>query len=241
MKHTKKEDTQPMDAASEAPSSQPSAFKAAPCGVTCGVSSGRAFVGPLGTDSIRRHTILSQAMPEVAALERQSIRYPNCGLLVGGDTIPAIEGYFQYLLVDATLLPGSGGKRRRIATVKGAMCAEGCNPDALRGITNLEAARSRRQNPYALVNASFEAFLEGRTAECTDVLRQAEDQIIQSGAQSDQQPLTDEAKISISMMGELIIGMLSMSPPTDGRSYRSPLGEAYMPIGDRILYESNTT
>ena len=35
--------------------------------------------------------------------------------------IPAIEGYFQYLVVDAVALPGSNGKRRRIASVRAPM------------------------------------------------------------------------------------------------------------------------
>ena len=94
-------------------------FSAALGGATAGVTTGKAFVGPLGTTRIRRHTIISTAMPQAAALERLATRYPDCGVMVGGDMIPAIEGYFQYLLVDAIALPGSNGKRRRIATVKG--------------------------------------------------------------------------------------------------------------------------
>jgi len=244
----------PSRAAKDKP---PIVFRVAPCGITCGVASGRAFVGPMGNETIRRHTIISNAMPEAAALERQAIRYPNCGFLVGCDTIPLIEGYFQYILMDATLMPGSGGKRRRIATVKAAMCAEGCNPDALRGISHLEQARNTRFNPYVHINASFNAFLEGRTLECNAALRLAEEQVRQSACAASRTgalngppasnlspeergmlgpTVTEEARIDISMMGELILGMVTSNPPTDGRTYRSPMGDMYQPVHDRVLY-----
>ena len=108
-------------------------FRAALNGVTVGVATGRAYVGPMGTRHMKRHTIVSNAVTEAAALERQCGRYPDCGVMVGGDMIPAIEGFCQYLVIDACALPGSGGKRRRIATVKGLMCAEGCDVRLLRG------------------------------------------------------------------------------------------------------------
>ena len=91
-------------------------------GATAGVATGKAFVGTLGTARILRHSVVGNLVPKAAALERLASRYPDCGVMVGGDMIPAIEGYFQYLLVDAIALPGSNGKRRRIASVKGPMC-----------------------------------------------------------------------------------------------------------------------
>lgn len=107
-------------------------------GATIGIATGRALVGPMGTKTIKRHTIISNAITEAAALERQANKYPDSAVVVAGDIIPLIEGYFKYLIIDACALPGSGGKRRRIASVKGLMCAEGCNPLLFRGI-NLSA------------------------------------------------------------------------------------------------------
>lgn len=72
-------------------------------------------------------------MSEAVALERQSLHYAGCSVLIGGDMIPPIEGYFQYLLLDASLLPGSFGKRRRIACLKGPMLGEGADPAVLSG------------------------------------------------------------------------------------------------------------
>lgn len=101
-------------------------------GANCGVATGRAFVGPLGNNEIKRHSIISNALSEAAALERLSLRYPGVNAMIGGDMIPAIEGYCQYLLVDATLLPGSQGKRRRVACLKGPMLAPSADPNVVR-------------------------------------------------------------------------------------------------------------
>ena len=80
--------------------------------------------------------------------------------------LPAIEGYCRYLLVDASLLPGSGGHRRRIASLKGTMCAPGCDPSALRGLAARDSNPLPSSSPYAAVNAAFNAFLEGRADDC---------------------------------------------------------------------------
>ena len=253
-------------------------YNAAPCGVTCGVATGRAFVGPLGIDAILRHTIISNAIPEASALERMAIRYPNCSVVVGGDMIPAIEGYCQYLLLDATLLPGSGGKRRRIASVKAGMCREGCAPEALRGLGDLAAARARRVTPYSIINASFNAFLEGRAEDCRSALATTSQMIADKRGgvttnpvvdptaappkqqQSEQQAgqhspnpnpiaptnpshvihFTEEQCIDISMMCELIASFVDSPPggaPSDGRTYRSHMGDLYAPTNERILLD----
>ena len=148
----------------------PARFYAALRGVTAGVACGRAFVGPLGTDNVRRHTIISNAVSEASALERMGLRYPGSGLMVGGDMIPAIEGYFQYLLLDATALPGSGGLRRRIACVKAPMCAPGREASLVRPVAGRLGIPLPRHSPYAPMNSCFNAFLEGRTAECSQLL-----------------------------------------------------------------------
>eukprot|EP00744_Colponema_vietnamica_P005029 GILI01007416.1.p1 GENE.GILI01007416.1~~GILI01007416.1.p1 ORF type:complete len:818 (+),score=128.77 GILI01007416.1:206-2455(+) len=100
-------------------------------GMNAGVSTGRAFVGPLGNSSIKRHNIISNAISEAAALERQSLHYAGCNALISSDMFPYIEGYCQYLLLDTTLLPGSLGKRRRIACLAGPMLLPSANPDVV--------------------------------------------------------------------------------------------------------------
>eukprot|EP00742_Colponemidia_sp_Colp-10_P018194 GILJ01021000.1.p1 GENE.GILJ01021000.1~~GILJ01021000.1.p1 ORF type:complete len:816 (+),score=102.33 GILJ01021000.1:57-2450(+) len=152
-------------------------FRAALRGVTVGVATGRAFVGPLGTSTIRRHSIISNAMTEAAVLERQSSHYPDCGVMVAGDMIPAIEGYMQYFILDACVLPGSGGLRRRLASLKGAMCAPGCNPSCLRGLSDLATAIKVTQNPYLTTNNFFNSFLEGRNEECVALMQELDTSI----------------------------------------------------------------
>eukprot|EP00388_Colpodella_angusta_P029972 GDKK01018198.1.p1 GENE.GDKK01018198.1~~GDKK01018198.1.p1 ORF type:complete len:372 (-),score=18.35 GDKK01018198.1:337-1452(-) len=90
-------------------------------GINCGVSTGRAFVGPLGNATIKRHSIISNAISEAVALERQTLHYTGCNVFVSSEMLPHIEGYCQYMLLDASLLPGSLGKRRLIACIMGPM------------------------------------------------------------------------------------------------------------------------
>eukprot|EP00742_Colponemidia_sp_Colp-10_P017086 GILJ01019627.1.p1 GENE.GILJ01019627.1~~GILJ01019627.1.p1 ORF type:complete len:680 (-),score=53.07 GILJ01019627.1:420-2459(-) len=212
-----------------------SLFSAAPCGVTCGVSTGHALVGPMGTNNIRRHTIISNAVTEAVALERMAIRYPNCSVFIGGDSIPAVEGYCQYLLLDATLLPASGGMRRRIASVKSAMCAEGRSPDALCGLSDLAEARLRRHSPYETINRAFNAFLEGRAADSAEAVRRAM-QLIRGEVHSQDAPIVSrEQGADINMMCELLSSF--MASRLDGRVYRATVGDQYGPIDERILLD----
>lgn len=90
-------------------------------GLTCGIATGRAFVGPLGNNSIKRHTIISNAIPEAVALERQGMRFSGCNVVVSGDMLPHIQGYCQYMLLDASFLPGSRGRKKFVAVVMGPM------------------------------------------------------------------------------------------------------------------------
>eukprot|EP00744_Colponema_vietnamica_P006284 GILI01009142.1.p1 GENE.GILI01009142.1~~GILI01009142.1.p1 ORF type:complete len:330 (+),score=62.82 GILI01009142.1:145-990(+) len=92
-------------------------------GINCGVSTGKAFVGPLGNGSIKRHTIISNAITEAVALERMSLHYAGCNVFVSTSIISHIEGFHQYMFLDATHLPGSQGKRRAVASLMGAMLA----------------------------------------------------------------------------------------------------------------------
>lgn len=101
-------------------------------GINCGVSTGRAFVGPLGNNIIKRHNIISNAISEAVALERQTLHYTGCNVFVSSDMLPHIEGYCQYMLLDATLLPGSQGKRRLIACIMGPMLGPMAEMDVVR-------------------------------------------------------------------------------------------------------------
>eukprot|EP00742_Colponemidia_sp_Colp-10_P018582 GILJ01021477.1.p1 GENE.GILJ01021477.1~~GILJ01021477.1.p1 ORF type:complete len:511 (+),score=53.93 GILJ01021477.1:174-1535(+) len=101
-------------------------------GLNCGVATGRAFVGPLGNKSIKRHTIISNAIPEAVCLERQGTRYSGCNVLIGGDMLQHIDGYCQYMLLDVSLLPGSSGKRRLVAVLMGPMLGPKTNITAVK-------------------------------------------------------------------------------------------------------------
>eukprot|EP00742_Colponemidia_sp_Colp-10_P014717 GILJ01016751.1.p1 GENE.GILJ01016751.1~~GILJ01016751.1.p1 ORF type:complete len:644 (-),score=87.50 GILJ01016751.1:568-2457(-) len=127
-------------------------------GVTIGIATGRALVGPMGTRTMKRHSIIGNVICEAAALERQASRYPDSPVVIAGDMIPIIEGYFKYLLIDACALPGSCGKRRRIASVKGIMCANGCNASLLRGVNLANyTINPNRNNNNNNKNAIFSA------------------------------------------------------------------------------------
>ena len=263
-------------------------FRAAPFGVSCGISTGRAFVGPLGTKAIKRHSILSNTFTEASALERLSLRYPGCSTMIGGDMIPAIEGYFQYLIMDASLLPGSGGKRRRIASLKGPMLSPGRNPQLHKGGIRREMP-FRPDNPYKGINDCFNAFLEGRMDDCARTLREVDIQTAEttrdmasiiaerekerrsrvahhgtseskmrirarerdaSSHESDRERDdthssaghshfntvslvsldVEEQCAEISLMSRLLWSILAAPTPVDGRLYRSPFGEMYMPV-----------
>eukprot|EP00388_Colpodella_angusta_P046898 GDKK01071013.1.p1 GENE.GDKK01071013.1~~GDKK01071013.1.p1 ORF type:complete len:518 (-),score=27.92 GDKK01071013.1:235-1674(-) len=156
-------------------------FGAALRGATIGVSTGRGKVGTLGNSKVRRHAILSSVVSEAAALERMAGRYPDCGVMVGGDMIPAIEGYFQYLLLDATALPGSGGLRRRIASVKGNMLAPHRHHIPFLLGTALKLANPLPSaNPFDAINDCFNAFLEGRTQAVAQKLSLISTQVVLS-------------------------------------------------------------
>lgn len=148
-------------------------YRAALSGVTIGVATGRAYVGPMGTKNIRRHTIISNAVTEASALERQCGRYPDCAVMIGGDMIPAVEGYCQYLVIDVCALPGSNGKRRRIASVKGLMCARDRDIRILRGSASTN---------YQQAMANFYQLREVRARE----EREAQIQIMQQQLQESQ-------------------------------------------------------
>ena len=122
----------PQLSAPKAPPVSDPRFTLCRYGLNCGVATGRAFVGPLGNSSVKRHTIISNAMSEASALERLGLRFPGVNAVIGGDMIPAIEGYCQYILIDAVLLPGSNGKRRRVACLKGPMVAAGKDATVVR-------------------------------------------------------------------------------------------------------------
>ena len=119
----------PLPAPDPSISSTDPRFAACRWGITCGAATGEALVGSVeGEDTGRRTTLISNAVPRAAELERLCKSYPDAGAIVAGDMISAIEGYCQYQVVDAMLLPGSGGKRVRIACLKGAdgWQREGC-------------------------------------------------------------------------------------------------------------------
>lgn len=210
-------------------------YKVAPNGVNCGVSTGRALVGPLGTDTVRRHSIISFAVSEASALERQSLRYPGCNVMIGGDMIPAAEGYFQYMLLDASALPGSGGMRRRVASVKGPMCAPGCNPDFLRRVPRTGLSLPKK-NPYAGINSCFNAFLEGRMDDVTRSLAQVENKCSQacSRGRGLEGQLSPEQVAEIRVMISFLHSFTTSSEQIDGRMYSSPLGDIYQPIAHVI-------
>lgn len=188
-------------------------FRCALKGVTVGVATGRAFVGPLGTSTIRRHTIISNAVPEAAALERQCCHYPGCNVLIGGDMIPAVEGYMQYLLIDACCLPGSNGLRRRIACVKAPMCEVGHNKTYLRGLSEnlMEEAMKVQINPYSNANMFFNAFLEGRKKECVTMIQRVDDEISESIAYDEGGPQSITYRSEIAGRTDMVSSFLNTS------------------------------
>eukprot|EP00742_Colponemidia_sp_Colp-10_P013973 GILJ01015819.1.p1 GENE.GILJ01015819.1~~GILJ01015819.1.p1 ORF type:complete len:900 (-),score=103.78 GILJ01015819.1:412-3111(-) len=98
-------------------------------GMNCGISTGHAYVGPVGNSAIKRHTIISNAMSEAAALERVSLHFMgNSNMFVSRDILPHIEGYIQYMLLDVITLPGPNGRRSPMACLMGVML--GPNADA---------------------------------------------------------------------------------------------------------------
>eukprot|EP00744_Colponema_vietnamica_P003075 GILI01004757.1.p1 GENE.GILI01004757.1~~GILI01004757.1.p1 ORF type:complete len:1051 (+),score=208.51 GILI01004757.1:100-3252(+) len=198
-------------------------FQIAPNGVTCGVATGRAFVGPLGNPAIKRHTIISNAMAEAAALERQALRYPGCNLFVGGDMIPAIEGYCQYLLMDTTLLPGSEGKRRRIACLKGPMIDPKCDIEVVKRWLPLDASPV---NQYKTINEAMNAFLEGQYEVCRKLIMSATSEL--RDVPNDAPVSLRERKTAIDIMADLLTSFLDSG--VDGRVYRSPMGDCHGPF-----------
>ena len=131
-------------------------FRSAPFGLSGGIAAGRAHVGPLGSDHIRRHTIISNAVTEAAALERQSLRYPGCAVMIAEGTIQRVEGYVQYLLLDASLLPGSGGARRLVASVGRPMLAHGRSARVLtRGAVTLPTSTLREKKNAASLSSVY--------------------------------------------------------------------------------------
>lgn len=143
-------------------------YKAAPFGLTCGVATGRAFVGPLGSERVLRHSVLSNAMTESVALERLCLKYPACRILIAGDLITMVDAFFSYQLLDAAVLPGTQGKRRRLASVKGPL--RRADLTVFKGGCRQMAARARVRNIYTPMNDCFLAFLEGRAENCRQSL-----------------------------------------------------------------------
>eukprot|EP00742_Colponemidia_sp_Colp-10_P012780 GILJ01014385.1.p1 GENE.GILJ01014385.1~~GILJ01014385.1.p1 ORF type:complete len:642 (+),score=80.98 GILJ01014385.1:228-2153(+) len=155
---------------------------AASLGCTIGVAKGLGYVGALGTSTIKRHTVISNAMSEASALERMATKYPDCKVLIGEELIPFVEGYFQYVMLDASALPGSGGLRNRVAGVKGLMLQPGFMfPFSLRTevckLTGSSSSHTSNEailsaiaslphfNPFADINHCFMLYLEGRAEE----------------------------------------------------------------------------
>eukprot|EP00388_Colpodella_angusta_P046605 GDKK01069933.1.p1 GENE.GDKK01069933.1~~GDKK01069933.1.p1 ORF type:complete len:189 (-),score=0.86 GDKK01069933.1:144-674(-) len=171
--------------------------------------------------------------------------------------IPAIEGYMQYMLIDACCLPGSNGLRRRIASVRAPMCAPGSNQAHLRGLSEplMVEALSSTVNPYASANQFFNAFLEGRKEECVAMIRKVDDEISESASAEErntthitsstiaQSPLSDPpppqpqvlevVKYSQPQRKTLVVLMqfvwsyVGGKGAIDGRRYESPLGALY--------------
>ena len=152
--------------------------------------------------------------------------------------LPAIEGYCRYLLVDASLLPGSGGNRRRVASLKGTMCAPGCDPSALRGLAARDGSPPPLNSPYAAVNAAFNAFLEGRAEDCAAAVAAEVEAIKAKRAERTRElggTCDEEECVDISVICNLLATLQSAS--IDGRTYRAISGGAYAPVDVRILFE----
>eukprot|EP00744_Colponema_vietnamica_P014455 GILI01020237.1.p1 GENE.GILI01020237.1~~GILI01020237.1.p1 ORF type:complete len:946 (+),score=123.23 GILI01020237.1:110-2947(+) len=226
-------------------------FAMCQAGISCGLATGRAFVGPLGNRAIRSHNIISNAMSEAAALERQSLHYAGCSVLIGGDMVPAIEGYCQYLLLDASLLPGSHGKRRRIACLKGPMIGRGYDPAVVKRwlvrkesivadnyplltpyvyLENMVSHAVPNLCKYQLLNGSFNALLEGQGQVANALLRSARRSVGEGPDTTISETFEEytERKAVVDFMYQLISSFLRNS--IDGRTYRSSLGEAHQPF-----------
>lgn len=218
-------------------------FLVAQQGITIGVATGWALVGPLGTKNIRRHTVTSNAISEAAALERLAARYPDCGVLVGGDIIPAIENFFQYLILDASVLPGSGNFRRRVASIKGPIVSSYTQsrvPNLLDLVLQKVNCPLPATNPYEDINDCFNAFLEGRISDVIQKLGEISLQVELSKQAHQQQKLN--GMLSLHMMpldrpllspseytniSIMIQFITSVGDGIDGRLYRSPLGDLF--------------
>eukprot|EP00744_Colponema_vietnamica_P003518 GILI01005382.1.p1 GENE.GILI01005382.1~~GILI01005382.1.p1 ORF type:complete len:1006 (+),score=155.15 GILI01005382.1:269-3019(+) len=243
----------------------PHVYRAAPFGVSCGVASGRAFVGPLGTEKIRRHSVLSNAISEAVALERLCMKYPACQVLIAGDFVTAIEPYFAYQLLDAAILPGTNGKRRRLASVKGPMRTSDLT--IFKGGCRAMSASARDKNVYSQINDCFIAFLEGRSENCVeslktvDVFIDEESRRLTTAPQplpeafsssiktpsntsnapptSPDIPINDEECADMVIMSQFLWSLLQCEPALDGRCYRSPLGETYQPVQHALFLSGN--
>lgn len=211
--------------------------------VTIGVGAGRALVGTLGTDKIRRYTISGKAISDASALERMATKYPDCQVMIGGDLIPEVEGYVKFLLLDATSLPSSGGHRRRIASIKG-LLFPGPPSKTLSPIETFTTPLSAEvrsslslSNPFANINDCFNAYLEGRIlvviqklAEIrthVDLCRQLHGcQFPPHRLLPDGRPFLEPADCDhIALMLDFIS---SISETVDGRQYRSPFGDSFV-------------
>lgn len=74
--------------------------------LTSGIASGHVLVGNMGSNGVKRFTILGHAVSSATVLERLCKRYaPDTVALASNDSLPDIENFYEYLLVDAVELP----------------------------------------------------------------------------------------------------------------------------------------
>eukprot|EP00742_Colponemidia_sp_Colp-10_P021754 GILJ01025566.1.p1 GENE.GILJ01025566.1~~GILJ01025566.1.p1 ORF type:complete len:478 (+),score=54.20 GILJ01025566.1:542-1975(+) len=202
-------------------------------GVSMGVAAGKGFVGTLGTNKIRRHTITSGAVAEAAALERMAARYPDCSVLVSESLLPMIEGYFQYIVLDATALPGSGGKRRRIISIRAPMLSSSkrLSPALTRFAHKIRSPLPVR-TPYRAINECFSAFLEGRPQiEITNRLSEISNHMELSRQANPTFPKLPDGRMILSQSEcaniSMIIHYIYSLSGGAGASYCGPLGNLF--------------
>eukprot|EP00742_Colponemidia_sp_Colp-10_P013728 GILJ01015529.1.p1 GENE.GILJ01015529.1~~GILJ01015529.1.p1 ORF type:complete len:901 (-),score=113.38 GILJ01015529.1:1047-3749(-) len=112
--------------------------------LTSGIASGYVLVGNMGSNGVKRFTILGHAVSTATVLERLCKRYaPDTVALTSSDSLPDIENFFEYLLVDAVELPLPSSDFR---------------PTVLLGNTSLEHA-------YRLQNRRYIASIRGHRSD----------------------------------------------------------------------------
>eukprot|EP00744_Colponema_vietnamica_P004832 GILI01007160.1.p1 GENE.GILI01007160.1~~GILI01007160.1.p1 ORF type:complete len:657 (+),score=162.35 GILI01007160.1:218-1972(+) len=179
---------------------------ARPLSMTGGIASGPAMVGNMGTQAVKRFTVLGHVVTTAGILERLCKRYPGATTLLSGNAVNETGNFFELLCCDVVTLPApKASVKTRISYL-----ADTKNVGTDEWMYALDNAV--KDHRFKNANGAFDAFVAGDRVLCNSLLNQC---------------LGQEDLSDVSLMATINLLSKLQDLQVDGTSYVNTLADFY--------------